>query len=183
FFQDADDDAVGRRFAGELDVEAVDRFDDELDELWRSVRRDHPFALVRDAAFLRWRFDACRWLPYRRHLLRDRRSGALPGCAVTRAGWQAQPILAIAHFLAARDDEAALATALRTATFAARAAGQARIEAWLPERHPAFGRALAAGFRAEPGLCVLCMNLFVESPTREQALESCYYTIGDSDVW
>jgi hypothetical protein len=183
FFEDPDDGAVGRRHAGALEVVEVARFGGEMDELWSRVRSAYPLALVRDAEYLRWRFDECPWLPYRRHLLREPDGGRLRGYFVTRPSWQGQPILAVTDFLAAPDDEAALAVALRTATLQARASGQARVEAWLPERHPTFRHALAAGFRTEPGGNVLCMNLFVESPTREEALQRCYYTIGDSDVW
>jgi hypothetical protein len=183
FFEDLDDDAVGRRHTGALEVVEVARFGSEMDELWNRVRSDYPLALVRDAEYLRWRYDECAWLPYRRFLLREPDRGRLRGYFVTRPWWQGLPIFAVTDFLAAPDDEAALAVALRSATQQARDVGQARIEAWLPERHPTFRHALAAGFRTEPGFNVLCMNLFVESPTREEALQRCYYTIGDSDVW
>ena len=183
FFQDGDDDAVGRDHAQAADVVEVERFPAEVDALWSALAPSYPFAHVRDHAYLRWRYDACPWLPYRRYLIREKSSGTLRGWFVLRTQWQKLPILAVTDWFGAPDDAPAMALALRTATAVARATGHARIEAWLPERHPAFGHALAAGFRTEPGLYVFCMNLFVERPTREEALAQWWYTIGDSDVW
>lgn len=181
--QDADDDAVGRDFQGALDAVEIDSFGPEMDDLWRRLRPAYRFAVARDATHLQWRFDRCPWLPHRRFLLREPASGRLRGYFVTRSRWQRLPILALTDFLAAPDDAASVAVALRTATHLARATDHVRVECWLPERHPTFRHALAAGFRTEPGLYVMCMNLFVESPTREEALQQCYYTIADSDVW
>lgn len=182
FFEDPDDDAVGRDHAGAAEAVEVARFGPEMDELWARLKPAYPFAHVRDHAYLRWRYDGCPWLPYRRFLIRDA-SGRLRGYFVARERWQKLPILALTDLLVAPDDAAAVAVALRAATRLARATGHARVEGWLPERHPTFAHARAAGFRTEPGLYVMCMNLFVASPTREEALQRCYYTIGDSDVW
>lgn len=182
FFEDGDDDAVGRAHADAAEAVAIERFGPELNELWERLAPAYPFAHVRDLAYLRWRYDGCPWLPYRRFLIRGR-GGELRGYFVLREKWQNLPILALTDLFVAPDDAAAVAVALRAATRHARATGHARIEGWLPERHPTFAHALAAGFRTEPGLYVMCMNLFVPTLSREQALAQCYYTIGDSDVW
>ncbi len=186
FFQDPDDDGVGRDHADAAEVVEVAAFAEvgtELDALWARLAPHYPFAIVRDATYLRWRFDGCPWLPYRRFLIREKGGGALRGWFVTRSQWQGHPILALTDLLVAPDDAAGVAVALRAATRLARATGHARIEAWLPERHPTFHHALAAGFRTEPGLYVMCLNLFATTLTYAEALERCYYTIGDSDVW
>lgn len=183
FFEDGDDDAVGRAHAGAAEVEEIAAFGEWADGLWTRLAPRHPFAHVRDLAWLRWRYDSCPWLPYRRFVVRERGGGAPRAWFVLRERWQKLPILALTDLLCDPDDDAAVALALRTATRVARATGHARVEGWLPERHPTFAHALAAGFRTEPGLYVMCMNLFVERPTREEALAQCYYTIGDSDVW
>ena len=183
FHQDADDDAVGRDHADELEVDEVACFGPEMDDLWKRLRPGYRFTVVRDAPYLQWRYDRCPWIPYRRFLLRDPANGSVRGFFVTRTQWQDVPILALTDFLAAPNDVAAVAVALRHATRVARAARQLRIEGWLPQRHPTFSHALAAGFRTEPGLFVMCMNIFVKPPDREDALQDCYYTIGDSDVW
>jgi len=112
FFEDLDDDAVGRRHTGALEVVEVARFGSEMDELWNRVRSDYPLALVRDAEYLRWRYDECAWLPYRRFLLREPDRGRLRGYFVTRPWWQGLPIFVVTDFFAVLDDEAALAVAL-----------------------------------------------------------------------
>jgi len=182
FFEDADDAAVGRDHADAGTAVAIERFGAEADELWGRLAPRYPFAHVRDRTYLAWRYDGCPWLPYRRFLLRGR-AGELRGYLVVRERWQGLPILALTDLLVDPDDAGAVALALRAATRHARATGHARIEGWLPERHPTFAHARAAGFRTEPGLYVMCMNRFVPGLTEEQALAQCYYTIGDSDVW
>lgn len=183
FFQDGDDDAVGRDHVGAVEAVEFARFGPEHDALWKRLAPRYPFAHVRDRAYLSWRYDGCPWLPHRRFALKDARDGSLRGYFVVRTQWQKLPILALVDLLVDPDDAAAVAAALRVATKLARETGHARIEGWLPERHPTFAHALAAGFRTEPGLYVMCLNLFLDAPTREEALERCYYTIGDSDVW
>lgn len=181
FFEAADDDAVGRAHAGAAEVEELARFGPEADELWERLRPRFPLALVRDAAYLRWRYDDCPWLAYRRFAVRDR-GGRLRALFVTRSNWQRLPIQALVDYLGEPEDAASLALALRTVTRLARAAGQARVEAWLPERSPLFAHALASGFKSEPCQYVLCTMIYRDRPTIDEARERWYYTIGDSDV-
>jgi hypothetical protein len=185
FFEEGDDDAVGRETsadAARLDVVEVDRFGAVADELWTRLAPDFPFALVRDAAYLDWRYAACPWLGYRRYVVRER-GGRVRALFVARANWQRQPIGALVDFLGAPDDAAAVGLALRTTTRLAREAGQARVEAWFPERSPWFRHALGSGFRSEPCQYVLCVMLYRERPDLEWVRERWYYTIGDSDVF
>lgn len=185
FFEEGDDDAVGRETSAEaarLDVVEVDRFGATADELWTRLAPNFPFALVRDAAYLDWRYAACPWLGYRRFVVRER-GGLVRALFVARTNWQRQPIGALVDFLGAPDDAAAVGLALRTTTRIARDAGQARVEAWFPERSPWFHHALGSGFRSEPCQYVLCVMLYRERPDLEWVRERWYYTIGDSDVF
>lgn len=187
FFEDGDDDAVGGGEAEGLAVVEVPRLASaplarELDELWLRLAPRYPFAIVRDSRFAEWRHDQPHWLPHRRFVLRSR-DGSLRGWFVARERWQSQPILAVIDLLAAPDDAAAIGAILRRATALARATGHGRIELWLPDTHPTFRHALAAGFHAEPGLHVMVLQLRTDRVTREQARSQCYYTIADSDVW
>jgi len=50
--------AIVLRLLG-LRLEAVDRFDDRVDEVWERAAGDHPVLACRDAAHVRWRFDEC----------------------------------------------------------------------------------------------------------------------------
>lgn len=189
FFEDPEVDAVGREVlsttATELEVEEVARFGehrDRLDEWWYAQAPRHPFAIVRDADWLAWRFDACPWLPHRRFLLRAR-DGRIRGWFATRSRWQGQPILAISDLLVDPDDAVAMATLLRHATRLARETAHGRVELWLPDTHPTFRHALAAGFRTQPGCCVMVLQLRADAMTRAAARAACYYTIADSDIW
>jgi len=183
FFEASDDDEVGRAHAAAADVVEVDRFGGDADALWRRLAPEFPFALVRDAAYLDWRYADCPWLAYRRFVVRERGGGTVRALFVTRANWQRLPIQAVVDYLGAPDDEAALALALRTATRLARESGQARVEAWLPEASPLFGHALRAGFKTEPCEYVLCVMLYRERPDLDWIRPRWYYTIGDSDVF
>ena len=189
FFEHADDDEVGRDHRGAADVVEVESFGSvagELDTLWRRLAPRFPLALVRDATWLRWRFDDCPWLAYRKFLVREGmgpRRGDLRGFFVTRSNWQRLPIQALVDFFGHPDDAAALGLTLRTTTKLGRDAGQARVEAWLPERFPLFGHALASGFKTEPCQYVLCVMLYREQPDLDWVKERWYYTIGDSDVF
>jgi hypothetical protein len=182
FFESGDDDEVGRAHAGAADVVEVERFGPEMDELWARLAPRFPMAIVRDHAYLAWRYDGCPWIPHRKFLVREKGSGALRGFFVTRSRFQRQPIHALVDYLGAPEDEAGVALALRTATRLAREGGEGRVEAWLPERHPSFRHALAAGFRTEPCQYVLCVMNYREQPDVDWMRDRWYYTIGDSDV-
>jgi len=185
FFEAGDDDEVGRAHAdavARLEAVEVDRFGAVADELWARLEAHFPFALVRDAAYLDWRYAACPWLGYRRFVVREH-GGTVRALFVSRANWQRQPIGALIDFLGAPDDAAAVALALRTTTRIAREAGQARVEAWFPERSPWFRHALGSGFKSESCQYVLCVMLYRERPDLAWVRERWYWTIGDSDVF
>lgn len=189
FFEDPDVDAVGgevlARAGAGLEVEEIARFGDHrerLDAWWRAQAPRHPFAIVRDADWLVWRFDACPWLPHRRFLLRDT-AGRLRGWFATRSQWQGLPMLAVSDLLIDPDDGAAMAAILRHATRLASETGHGRVELWLPDSHPTFRHALAAGFRTQPGCCVMVLQVRTDAISRVAAREACYYTIADSDIW
>jgi hypothetical protein len=202
FFESSDDDAVGREHVGAADVvdvasvASLPRGGAELDELWTRLSPRFPMALVRDAKYLAWRYDGCPWLAYRKFAVyaRGDREVAAGGAAaagtrplraffVTRSNWQKLPIEALVDFVGDPDDAASLALALRTATRRAREDGQARVEAWLPQRSPLFRHALAAGFKTEPSQHTLVSMLYREKPDLDWCATRWYYTIGDSDVW
>jgi hypothetical protein len=191
FFESDDDDAVGRAHQDAADVVEVPDFGGavapELDALWARLRPQFQVALVRDAQYLRWRYDGCPWLGHRKFLIREKagagaKGGALRAFFVTRSNWQKLPIQALVDYLGAPDDAASLALALRTTTRVARASGQARVETWLPERLPFFQHALAAGMKSEPCQYVLCTMLYREEPALDWMRDRWYFTIGDSDV-
>lgn len=91
------------------EIREIERFPDEIDELWSRVRSDFPALFERSARFLNWRFADCPGLSYRRFLLlRDKK---IVGYVVTRVGDSAElPLGVIVDFLARPQDSRALDT-------------------------------------------------------------------------
>jgi hypothetical protein len=50
------DQTLGRGFGGDVEVEAIDHFDDSFDDLFERVAAVVPCTAEKDAAFLRWRY-------------------------------------------------------------------------------------------------------------------------------
>lgn len=75
---------LSRRFepAAEVDVRAVETFNDEYDGLWLRARSSYATCVRRDARYLRWKYLACPFRDYR--VLEARKAGILSGYAVLR---------------------------------------------------------------------------------------------------
>lgn len=132
-----------------LPVMPVSRFESDVDTLWRANCHAYPFAAVRDAAFLNWRFaDAP--MPHRLFVVRERASTGLRAAFVLRAGWCADSIMALADYSGDPDDADALQTALAYAMCDARSRGFGRVEAWFPPCSAQFAAASKMGFDSEP---------------------------------
>jgi hypothetical protein len=65
-----------------ITVAQTPRFDARFDELWRVASRDYAGIMVRDQAYLSWRFDRCPNRQYTRHIAERR--GAVVGYMVIR---------------------------------------------------------------------------------------------------
>ena len=185
FYRDTDDGTVGAAFPSQLVVEEVAHFGPSrgaLDHLWERLAPHYPLAMVRDGAWLVWRFDQCPWPAHRRFLVRAP-NGEIRGWFVTRAEWQGQPILAVVDLLVAPQDRTALAAVLRGAVQAAREGLHVRVVLWLPEHHPTFATALAAGFETERSPITMVYVPRAAQLSMERTRTSAYYTIADSDHW
>ncbi|MFO0982540.1 MAG: GNAT family N-acetyltransferase [Planctomycetota bacterium] len=180
-FQKPDDDEVGGAELADQVIELA-ACDAAVDALWRRCQPDHQLALIRDAAYLRWRYLQCPYGPYRIHALPGA-DGSLRGLIATRQDWMGPPIFAIADWLVPAADEAALARLLRFAVARARAAGQQRVETWMPASSPHRRAILARGFGEEPCHYNLCVKMYRPSLTLEWMKQHWYYTIGDADVF
>lgn len=82
-------------------IEEIERFGPEFDELWNGAGWGHAPAFERSARFLNWRFCDAPTLVYRRFALRDR--GVLQGYVVTRIGDPAELPLGVVADVFARD--------------------------------------------------------------------------------
>jgi aryl carrier-like protein len=84
-------------------VGEIPRFDARFDQLWELVSRDYPGIMVRDHAFLSWRFDRFPGGDYTRYVAE--RDGSLVGYMVTRTtGWRGTRRGRIVDFLVAPND-------------------------------------------------------------------------------
>ncbi len=91
----------------DVELVAVDEFDDRVDEIWRRVSPSYQILSVRDATWLRWRFDdSPKRLSYRRfYIVRDHE---LTGYVVLRpTTWSDAPALSIVDYLVTPGDLAA----------------------------------------------------------------------------
>ncbi|HEV8459637.1 MAG TPA: GNAT family N-acetyltransferase [Gaiellaceae bacterium] len=127
-------------------VEALDGFGDWANEIWDRAAGLLGTAAVRDAAFLRWRFDASP-RDYRAFVAMDV-DGQPAGYAVTRlVPWRNTTLGYLMELQGAADVAGEL---LRTATIDARAEGAVAICTIAAHRHPHRRALRRAGFLALP---------------------------------
>ncbi|MEI6563576.1 MAG: GNAT family N-acetyltransferase [bacterium] len=67
---------------GALRVSRLDRFDSWLDLFWLRIRDDYPNMVVRDAAYLNWRYVDAPGNRYERIVISNKSSGVIEGFAV-----------------------------------------------------------------------------------------------------
>lgn len=67
-------------FSGEITIQTVDHFNEDFDEFWRKVRDKYPVMVIRDRAFLAWRFARVSGRRY--HILVARAQDQMLGYAV-----------------------------------------------------------------------------------------------------
>jgi acyl transferase domain-containing protein/acyl-CoA synthetase (AMP-forming)/AMP-acid ligase II/acyl carrier protein len=95
------------RIPKHLSTAEIPHFDGRFNDLWQAVSRDYPGIMVRDQAFLEWRFDRCPERRYTRYVVE--RNGKLAGYMVTREQrFDGRCRGIIADFLVHRNDTAAL---------------------------------------------------------------------------
>ena len=97
-------------------VSQIPHFDGRFDELWRTASRDYRGIMVRDQAFLSWRFDRCPNRGYTRYVAD--RDGDVVGYLVTRESrWKGGIRGRIVDYLVSREDtrafDALVSAALR----------------------------------------------------------------------
>ncbi len=166
------------RFGGQ--IEQISDIDNSFDRLWKRCRDNYPFALVRDADFLRWRFFKH---PLRKYELWGYRS-------YFKKGLKAYAVFAIEGEKARMVDlfgppSEKTVTAFLTrlgAQFAER--GIERVETWLPGNHFLTRAAISAGFKPleEPLGIILTGRSFHPALSLEWASANIYYSMADGDL-
>ena len=87
-----------------LVIEQVERFGDEIDQLWDQLASRFSAIVPRDAAYLNWKFVEQPHVRYERFVVRQ--AGAVCGYVITRVGIPPEPNIGIiADVFAAPDDD------------------------------------------------------------------------------
>lgn len=165
-------------------VRQVDRFGAEVDGLWQECRDEIRTAIIRDAAYLNWRYADRPDLDH--VLLEARRSGdgALRGVAVCREGGWHEELFSMLDWLAPRDDldveDALLSECLRTA----RSRERSWIGCWFAGEQARFHRFQTRhAFFAQQTPYQQCFRAFSPGLSRQALAEEWYQTMGDMDFF
>jgi hypothetical protein len=158
----------------------------ETDALWAGVAPRLGVAAVRDAAYLRWRFEKA---PHARYtLLQVRRGGALRGHAALRLPGSGEPgaNAVVVDLLASPDEPRAVTALARAALALSRAAGAPSLLAFTTLAP--FRRALARlGFlRAPRPQTFVLSNLEASAHFESLSDPAAWYltfTDSDGDMW
>ena len=160
----------------------VDRFDEPFDHLAFDVTLGRVM-VVRDAAYLNWRYVDCPTVAYRRYAART--EGALRGFVVFHAYEDAGVVRGVIDELVCPPDDPDLVKSLLSVAFSdLRAEGAINAICWLPAWHPLGTRLRALGFRdrqARNHLIVLPNTPDVVEAAHLVEDRNWYYTHGDSD--
>lgn len=168
---------------GTVDVRVVERFDDDADELWERERPRFGAAIVRDAAYLNWRY-ADHPVDYELLEARYNGTGALRGLAVLREGGLDPSVASLAEWLVPFADDAAESALIDHALQYARERRRTGLVAWFPSagdhfhrfqtRHEFFAR--ATPYQEQ-------FSAWKEGVDRDWLQQNWYQTMGDIDFF
>lgn len=162
-------------------VRSSPRLPDAIDNLWRAAGRDRGLEVIRDGAYLRWRYEQCPDSDYTFWVLSSRLTHSLQGLIVTSTEDTVGRLVdfvwhrngrGVRHLLARIEDAFA-------------AAGIRRIETWAPDHHPMFPHLVQCGYRREPeprSLAVICRSFTSDIGVPDLG-PLFSYTMGDSDLF
>ena len=165
---------------GGVTVAEAEEFGAEVDGLWRRCAPELSFALVRDRAYLEWRYRDHPEHSYRIFKARDG-EGRLRGLALYRRGDFIIPGAGlVVDWLVPGDEEEAAAALLGSLEQAALAEGCPVLAALFPSRSPWFLRFQRRGYLVRGTEYILGVVTFYR--TADWLRERWYYTLGDSDL-
>jgi hypothetical protein len=160
----------------------VERFGEEIDQLWRRAAAGYDFALVRDSSYLNWRFSDCP-TPYKMWLAL--RNGQTAGLLVTSAD-RTVPSAAIVDLFTESDDVEAVRVLLATGMGSLLDNGVRLISTWTLQgssaqsaAHQLLQRALP--FRRKKHLHLAFKMLLPQEVALPVSSRKWHFTLGDSD--
>lgn len=170
-----------RAAPADLETRPVERYGEDVDALFESLKPSLGLALIRDARYLNWRYADRPDRTYTLYECRERGSGALRGiCVYTVADFVRPNTGYLVDWLAAADDEAATTSMVATLEGRARADGVGILASVWNHGDPRFLLFQRLGFlvRGTPYFLVLASFKYDTMYYRDQ----WYFTMGDSDL-
>jgi amino acid adenylation domain-containing protein len=168
------------RAATGIDVIEISRFDERFDQFWQVVSSDYPAIMVRDQAFLSWRFDRCPIRDYTRYAAV--REGEIVGYIVTRSYASGEKERGmIVDYLVRRNDSAVLSALIQTAMQDFRSRGAVSVKCSLSSSQREHIRQLRShGFLIQrPGLHIVADRGFYDKSLA--AIGEWFITYADGD--
>lgn len=161
-------------------MEPVSRIDEVFDRLWEISHRGYPLAVIRDTAFLRWRYGNHPLKRYEIWKYQTRRHGEVRAYAVLSiAGGKAtlSDVLAPPSGISLADFFCVLGKMLSDR-------GIATLDTWLPGGHFMTHAAMSSGFNScpEPTGIIPTVRIFDPSLDFEWVCDHLYYTMADGDL-
>lgn len=171
-----------RAVPADLEVRRVERFSTDVDALWARDAAGLSLALVRDAAYLNWRFADAHDATYELYECRERTGGALRGVAVVRKADLLFPDMCfLVDWLAPADDHDATVALVATAEQRANEMQATALATLFQHRDPRFLGFQRLGFLVYGSVYFQVVIPFTQHDSyfyREQ----WYHTLGDSDL-
>jgi hypothetical protein len=180
-FREVSPSLAKRGVAAALSVAEVQRFGSDVDALFVSLRQELRLALVRDSAYLNWRYTAHPDVRYRLYECRERASGALRGiCVYALTDFLAPRAAYIVDWLLPATDQDATVAMVSAAEEQAVADGARALGCIFNHVDPRF-----LGFQ-RLGYMVLGTSYFIvlvtARPDTVYYRENWFFTMGDSDL-
>lgn len=156
------------------DFEPMGWGDSEINSLWNQVYESLGWGIVRDTAFLKWRYGHNPYRPYKLYGLRKKFTKGILGWIVTREGSDDELFLIDMIF---KDEH--FENLLKKALSMAYKQGKKRVILWLSSKYHGRLRSMGAASLNRGTYITNCVWVkMCESSEMEQNL---YYTMGDTD--
>jgi hypothetical protein len=153
---------------------------DDLEGLWQRCAAEWTSGLVRDRAYLEWRYVRHPRVRYT-FLVARGEGGALRGLSAVRDGGYHAEVFSLVDWLVPREDGAAAASLLATAAQLAAARGRRYLLAMFAPSSPEFLRFQEHGFRVRPTPYQAVFRSYAAGVDRQFLFDHWYQTMGDLD--
>ncbi|MFK7741716.1 MAG: hypothetical protein AB8H80_15465 [Planctomycetota bacterium] len=171
-----------RTVSDELEIVCVERFGEDVDELWADFAGETKLAVIRDQRYLNWRYADAHDASYELCECRERTSGKLRGIAViAKRDFVVDNTCFLVDWMVPRDDEASTLALVAHAEQRANALGAHALATLFQHRDPRFLGFQKLGFLVYGTIYFQVVIPFDRHDTHFYK-EEWYHTLGDSDL-